>query len=153
MAQEEGEGRFLLRPLSASDNHKGFMQLLGQLTVAGEVADETFAKRVEYLQRLGDDHHVAVIEDLQSSQIVATGSILIEHKFVRNCGKVGHIEDVVVDHTVRGQRLGQRIIEFLTRFAQEKGCYKVILDCSTDNAAFYEKCGYKRKEIQMAKYF
>lgn len=32
--------------------------------------------------------------DLQSSQIVATGSILIEHKFVRNCGKVSSISEL-----------------------------------------------------------
>lgn len=145
--------RYVLRALAPSDIHKGFMQLLGQLTVAGDVSEAQFAQRVEYLQRLGDDHHVAVIEDMETSQIVATGSILIEHKFLRNCGKVGHIEDVVVDESVRGQHLGQRIIEFLTNFAKDKGCYKVILDCSAGNASFYEKCGYKKKEIQMARYF
>ncbi|XP_024394344.1 glucosamine 6-phosphate N-acetyltransferase isoform X2 [Physcomitrium patens] len=134
-------------------NRTGFMQLLGQLTVAGAVSEEQFGERVKYLQELGDDHYVAVIEDTEKGQIIATGSVLIEHKFLRNCGKVGHIEDVVVDQTVRGQRLGQRIIESLTQFAKDKGCYKVILDCSVENAAFYEKCGYKRKEIQMAAYF
>jgi len=145
--------RFVLRALASSDFHKGFMQLLGQLTVAGDVSEAQFAERVQYLQRLGDDHYVAVIEDMETSHIVATGSILIEHKFVRSCGKVGHIEDVVVDHSVRGHHLGQRIIEFLTKFAKDKGCYKVILDCSIENASFYEKSGYVRKEIQMARYF
>lgn len=85
------------------------MQLLGQLTVAGAVSEEQFGERVKYLQELGDDHYVAVIEDTEKGQIIATGSVLIEHKFLRNCGKVGHIEDVVVDQTVRGQRLGQRL--------------------------------------------
>ncbi|XP_024394346.1 glucosamine 6-phosphate N-acetyltransferase isoform X4 [Physcomitrium patens] len=133
MADKDSE-RFVLRALAISDFDKGFMQLLGQLTVAGAVSEEQFG-------------------DTEKGQIIATGSVLIEHKFLRNCGKVGHIEDVVVDQTVRGQRLGQRIIESLTQFAKDKGCYKVILDCSVENAAFYEKCGYKRKEIQMAAYF
>jgi hypothetical protein len=32
------------------------------------------------------------------------------------------------------------------------GCYKVILDCSVDNKALYEKCGFKQKEVQMVKF-
>ena len=77
---------------------------------------------------------------------------MVELKFIRNCGKCGHIEDVVVDKTYRGLRLGLRVIEALIEAAREAGCYKVILDCSTDNAAFYEKAGLVRKEIQMVRY-
>lgn len=33
------------------------------------------------------------------------------------------------------------------------GCYKVILDCSVENKAFYEKCGFQQKSVQMAMYF
>ena len=29
---------------------------------------------------------------------------------------------------------------------------QVILDCSEENQAFYAKCGFKRKEVQMALY-
>ncbi|KAH9545055.1 hypothetical protein CY35_12G029000 [Sphagnum magellanicum] len=130
--QQPQPDTFVLRPLEAADYHKG---------------------RVEHLQKLGANHHVAVIEDVVRKKIVATGSILVEYKFVRNCGKVGHIEDVVVDNSVRGQHLGLRIVEFLTTFAEEAGCYKVILDCSTENATFYEKCGLSIKGTQMAKYF
>ncbi|KAK7858846.1 glucosamine 6-phosphate n-acetyltransferase [Quercus suber] len=46
-----------------------------------------------------------------------------------------------------------KIIAFLTEHAHLMGCYKVILDCSLENKAFYEKCGFKQKEIQMVKYF
>jgi glucosamine-phosphate N-acetyltransferase len=63
--------------------------------------------------------------DVVRKKIIATGSILVEYKFVHNCGKAGHIEDVVVDNSVRGQHLGLRIVEFLTTFAEEAGCYKV----------------------------
>ena len=28
----------------------------------------------------------------------------------------------------------------------------MILDCSEDNVAFYERCGFQRKEVQMAVY-
>ncbi|KAJ6759396.1 GLUCOSAMINE 6-PHOSPHATE N-ACETYLTRANSFERASE [Salix koriyanagi] len=101
-------------------------------------------RKLEILDKSKDDH---------SGKIIATGSVFIEKKFLRNCGKVGHIEDVVVDSAARGMQLGKKIIEFLTDHAHSMGCYKVILDCSLENKAFYEKCGYRQKEVQMVKYF
>ncbi|KAJ7534115.1 hypothetical protein O6H91_13G080600 [Diphasiastrum complanatum] len=145
--------QFLLRSLEPEDYSKGFLKLLEQLTVVGEVSKELFDERLQQLQILQDDHHVAVIEDVEAKVVVAAGSIFIEKKFVHNCSKVGHIEDVVVDQTLRGQHLGQRLIESLVEYGKSSGCYKVILDCSEENIKFYSACGFSRKEVQMAKYF
>lgn len=41
------------------------------------------------------------------------------------------------------------MIEALVALSRQYGCYKVILDCSEENAAFYEKCGLSRKGVQM----
>jgi len=141
-----------LRDLELGDFHKGYMQLLGQLTVAGDVSEQQFADRLSELQG-SPDYRVVVIEDTSTSTIVGTASLLVERKFIRACGKCGHIEDVVVNSEYRGQRLGQRLIAALCDAAQEEGCYKVILDCSEANQSFYEKSGLSRKEIQMVKYF
>jgi GNAT superfamily N-acetyltransferase len=46
--------------------------------------------------------------DLDKNKIIATATLLVELKFIRSCGKCGHIEDVVVDSTYRGLRLGKR---------------------------------------------
>nr|POE70453.1 glucosamine 6-phosphate n-acetyltransferase [Quercus suber] len=110
-----------------------------------------FEDRFWELSALGDDHIISVVEDESPGKIIATGSIFMEKKFLRNCGKVGHIEDVVVDSNARGLKLGKKIIAFLTEHARLMGCYKVILDCSLENKAFYEKCGFKQKDIQMIK--
>ncbi|KAI7845197.1 hypothetical protein COHA_001241 [Chlorella ohadii] len=104
------------------------------------------------MSKRSDTYKVAVIEDLDKRQIIATATLVVELKFIRGCAKCGHIEDVVVDSTYRGLRLGLRVIEALMAAAQELGCYKVILDCSEDNVPFYEKCGLTRKEVQMVKY-
>lgn len=90
--------------------------------------------------------------DLDKQKIIATATLLVELKFIRNCGKCGHIEDVVVDTSYRGLRLGLRVVEALITAAKDSGCYKVILDCSESNAPFYEKCGLIKKEIQMVRY-
>lgn len=43
----------------------------------------------------------------------------------------------------------RRLVEAVTERARGAGCYKIILDCSEGNAAFYSKCGLSRKDIQM----
>lgn len=92
------------------------------------------------------------ITDENTNKVVATGTILIEHKFVHKNGLVGHIEDIAVDSNQQGKKLGLRIIEALKFIGQTTGCYKVILDCAVKNIPFYEKCGFAPKESQMAWY-
>ncbi|KAB1200161.1 Glucosamine 6-phosphate N-acetyltransferase [Morella rubra] len=145
--------KFHVRRLQISDKSKGFIELLRQLTVCDSVSDQDFEKRFHDISSLGDNHVVGVIEDEFSGKVIATGSVFIENKFVRNCGKVGHVEDVVVDLNARGMQLGNEIVTFLTDHARSIGCFNVILDCSMENRSFYEKCGFKQKAIQMAKYF
>jgi glucosamine-phosphate N-acetyltransferase len=149
---------YTIRPLEPSDFSKGFLALLAKLTTVGNVSEEEFTRRFEEIfdtEKKGEGQSslyiIAVIED--QGRIVATGTLLIEKKFIHNCGCIGHIEDVVVDEAMRGHKLGKRIIHFLTDCARDAHCYKVILDCSEHNVGFYEKCGYSRKSVQMAKYF
>lgn len=87
-----------------------------------------------------------------TDQVVATGNVFIEKKFLRGLGSVGHIEDIAVDKTQQGKKLGLRLIQTLTDISEALGCYKTILDCSDENTPFYEKCGFVRKGNEMAKY-
>ncbi|EHA8586420.1 Glucosamine 6-phosphate N-acetyltransferase [Cocos nucifera] len=142
-----------IRRLEISDYTKGFVELLAQLSRCPPLSDADFRARFTDLAALGDDHVICVMEDPLSGRIIATASVFIERKFLRGCGKVGHIEDVVVDAAVRGRHLGQRVVQYLVEHARAAGCYKVILDCEPDRRSFYEKCGFSEKSIQMALYF
>ena len=95
--------------------------------------------------RLEDIYKIIVIEDVKKEKIIGAGSFILEHKFIRNLGFAGHIEDIVVDSTYRGKNLGKRIIELLKLLGQVNNCYKVILDCSDKNVPFYKKCGFSLK--------
>jgi glucosamine-phosphate N-acetyltransferase len=116
-------------------------------------------------------YYILVVVDKESDELVATGSLILEHKFLRSAGTCGHIEDIAVSKKAQGKRLGYHIVTALTDLGEEVGCYKVILDCSEDNrgeptikacglilktechhTGFYEKCGHEYKGIQMAKY-
>ncbi|XP_078165911.1 putative glucosamine 6-phosphate N-acetyltransferase 2 [Carex rostrata] len=142
-----------IRRLEISDHAKGFVELLSQLSTCPSPSQSEFEARFADLAALGDDHHIAVVEDPTLGRIVATGSIFIEKKFLRGCSSVAHIEDVVVDKATRGAHLGQRIINYLVDRAKDAGCYKVILDCTPELKVFYEKCGFEEKNVQMALYF
>ena len=139
----------LVRQLQADDFERGFMELLAQLTTTGNVTKEQFVERFEEIR--DGPEFVYVVEE--NGRVLASGTVVFERKFARNRGVCGHIEDIVVDATCRGRGLGSVVVAALTRIAERAGCYKVILDCSEENQPFYEKCGYDRKEVQMAKYF
>ena len=105
----------------------------------------------DFVSQLNNNHIVLVIEDQQ--KIICCGTILIETKLLHNLGKVGHIEDIITHSSYRGQGLGKKIIQSLVSYGKDFGCYKVILDCNDTNIPFYEKCGFIKKENQMALYF
>eukprot|EP01062_Namystynia_karyoxenos_P071423 TRINITY_DN66920_c0_g1_i1.p1 TRINITY_DN66920_c0_g1~~TRINITY_DN66920_c0_g1_i1.p1 ORF type:complete len:261 (+),score=63.92 TRINITY_DN66920_c0_g1_i1:75-785(+) len=141
--------KFRIRKLELGDYHKGFLDALSQLTTVGEVSEAEFAAQLDHMNKSNGSHNVLVAEDADTGLIVATGAILLERKFVHACGLVGHIEDVVVLKTVRGQKLGQRIVEALQEIGTKAGCYKIILDCARSNMPFYERQKFYEKEVQM----
>nr|GEV74781.1 glucosamine 6-phosphate N-acetyltransferase [Tanacetum cinerariifolium] len=123
--QSSNEEIYQVRNLEITDKNKGFMELLQQLTVCDPVSDKVFQKHFEEFKAHSGDHIICVIEDVSRSKIVVTGSVFIKNKFVRSCGKAGHIKDVVVDSSARGMQLGKKVIGFLAEHARSMGCYKV----------------------------
>lgn len=137
----------IFRDLEYLDYNKKYFFLLSQLTICDEIG---FDKFCSFINNLGINHKVLVYE--QDDKILASGTIFIEQKIIRNCGKVGHIEDIVVDKSLNGLGIGKKLIDELKDYAKKNGCYKIILDCRKDIVGFYEKCGFSKKEEQMVLY-
>ena len=136
--------------LRRHDYYRGYLQLLEQLTTvnADKISFGDFCKQLG-----GINSNIFVMRDKNvDDKVIATGTIYIERKFIHNLGKVGHIEDVVVDSNYRGQGLGKKMINILVDRAKKEKCYKVILDCSEKNVGFYEKCGFVKHEVEMRMY-
>ena len=128
-----------------------FIRILSQLSASardGLGLDSLWRQYDDQTNSLPVYTHVIVAVD-DDDVVIGTGSIIIERKFLRGGGIVGHIEDVVVDKVTRLTGVGKMIIKRLVEIANENSCYKVILNCSEDNIPFYDKCGFHWSEHEM----
>lgn len=53
-------------------------------------------------------YKVVIVEDRQTGRAVGTGCLFIEYKFIRNAGKVGHLDDIAIEQNHQGTGLGKR---------------------------------------------
>ncbi len=130
----------IVRRLQKEDLWNGFLQTLDSLRKASNIDKKTAEKIFDKIN-LNPDYIVAVA--ITEGKIVGSTTLLIETKFIHNGGKVGHIEDVVVNKKYQRKGIGEKIIIYLLRYAKEQGCYKTILDCTDEVKPFYEKLGFK----------
>lgn len=139
-----------LRGIRAEDGKNGLWEVYSQLTKAPPLSKEKLEAIIDELRA---DRKREIVVALNGRKVVGTASLLLERKLIRGGALCAHIEDVVVAQSQRGKGTGKLLVNHLTQLAQERGAYKVILDCAEDNVAFYEKCGFEKKEVQMAHYF
>jgi glucosamine-phosphate N-acetyltransferase len=132
----------ILRALKTSDFDKGFLKLLEQLTVVGDdVTREKFENRFRSMKTCENSYYVVVVEDLNLNKIVGSITLVNEQKFIRHASSRGRIEDVVVDDSYRGKRLGKLITDFMVLLSKHLGCYKLSLECEDKLRKFYGQFG------------
>ena len=129
-------------------DHNEIINLYSNLTVSPPITIEQFQT---FVSSLNDTHKIFILH--KNNSLIAIGTLLVERKLIHGISNVGHIEDVVVSPKYGKQGYGKMMIEFLTNYAREANCYKVILNCSDSVKPFYEKCGYISKNCEMSKYF
>lgn len=137
---------YKLSSLQNEDYNNGALDVLAQLTTVGDVSRDNFLKFVQ-LQST-PEYNTIVIRN-KDERVVGIATLLLETKLIHGFSKVGHIEDVAVDHKVRGLNFGRYMVRYLCNLAKSLGCYKVILDCSEENVKFYERCGLTKAGIEM----
>jgi len=141
-----------MRPLAKGDHARCHLSVLSVLTSTPPVSFNDYAAAFESLRGCPNTYFTLVIVNKLTDQIVGVGCVFVEQKFIRGLGKVGHIEDIAVDKSMQGRKLGLRIIQALTDISERVGCYKTILNCSDSNIPFYQKCGFEKRESEMALY-
>ncbi|EIM83740.1 glucosamine 6-phosphate N-acetyltransferase [Stereum hirsutum FP-91666 SS1] len=141
-----------MRPLASTDYHRGHLDILAVLTHTPDPGAQAWLSQFQSISHAAYTYYSIVIVSKTTDRIVAVGTVFLERKFLRGLGLVGHIEDIAVDKSQQGKKLGLRVIQALTGISEGRGCYKTILNCNESNIPFYEKCGFERKEVEMTKY-
>ena len=100
----------------------------------------------DYVLSLPDNIKIFIIFEMDD--IIGSGTLVIESKIIHGFGKVGHIEDIVIDNKYQSKGYGSKLINFLIEKSKDMGCYKVVLNCDDDKVSFYEKntpenCNFK----------
>lgn len=110
--------------------------------------DENIFKEIYSLINKNSD--IWVIE--KNNEIIGTGTILYEYKYIRNICKLAHIEDICILQKYRNNGYGKILIDYLMNEAKKENCYKITLYCEDKLEKFYIKSGLEKKGIQMAIY-
>ena len=109
------------------------LSLLSELSVVTELDNNLYLENLEKISNMGTIIVCYIDTPLSENfDIIASGTIIIEPKFIRGGKNVGHIEDIVVKSTHRGKHISTDILNLLKTVAREKDCYKVILDCNKE---------------------
>lgn len=101
MLQQTIAKEFMLRPLQEDDYQKGYKECLGNLTIVDGLTSTVFDGKLNQftnfklsldvlseMKKLPEIYLVLVIEDTSNNSIAATGTVVVERKFIRGGGKV-----------------------------------------------------------------
>lgn len=149
-AKELMGGEVLVRNARESDLRE-LLRILHQLSPPSNdergLQKNRIKKNLSYMIS-NSDYQVLVAK--KSGHTVGTATLLIQRNLTHNGRPYGHIENVVIDGSHRGNGIGRLLISSLVKVAEERECYKVILNCEKENTSFYEKCGFSQSgELEM----
>jgi glucosamine-phosphate N-acetyltransferase len=127
--------KIIFRPVERKDLDKVF-PLLQQLTKIDYSSRDKSECWDSFISNTSSNSIVGIYDN----EIVAYGAVVIESKIRGESS--GHIEDIVVDNSVKGKKIGVNLIKELVKIAKEKGCYRVTLFCDESLVNFYNKNGF-----------
>lgn len=116
-------------------------ELLGQLWPDTRLS-HNHLKEVFLSMLDAEDHDYIVAEHAHSIIGFCSLSVMVT---LWSEGKLGHIDELIVDEGFRGKGVGSRLLEEITRRAEKKGCKKIELESDLhrkDAHRFYLDRGY-----------
>ncbi len=117
----------------------------------GEGKKYTDKQLEELLQEKDMTIFIAESDGLVCGEVFCTIKQTIGENALHDC-KTLYIEDVCVDKSVRGKKIGTLLFDYVKRFAKEQGCYNMTLNVWAFNesaAKFYEKMGFKPQKTHV----
>jgi len=136
----------MIRRISKNDREQ-YVELLCQFRPVqkSDITQKQFETFVEGAQQRGE---IFVFE--REGQILSAVTAMLEQKLIHGMAIYCHIEDVIVHETSRGNGIGKRMMQHVTSWAKEQGCYKSVLNCSNDIKHFYISSGFEERGVSMS---
>lgn len=135
--------KYNIRQLTLNDYEK-YKILINEFRKT-EYTKIQFENTLDYINNFSE---IWIIE--YNSDIITTGTIIYEKKFIYNNSILGHIEDICVKEEYKKMGFGKKMVKYLMTRAKEKGVYKITLDCNENNIEFYKKCNLENRGYQMS---
>jgi len=135
-----------IRPAVPSDS-AALARLIGQLGYSA--AEDEVAERLGLMEREG---RVVLVAELDGVVVgcLSTSVIRVLHR----PAPVGRISMMVVDEGLRGRGIGALLVRAAERALKAQGCYMVEVTSNltrTDAHRFYERLGYERTSVRLAR--
>ena len=120
-------------------NHNDLFYLLQQLTSAPVLDKQGY---LELIQKLSKNQYIFVMTN--NDKPIGMISLLIEQKLIHGGGRVGHIEDLIVDKAHQHKGYATKLIQHVIALAKLHQCYKCILNCTDEVKPLYDKNGFTK---------
>lgn len=118
------------------------------------VSGSTKYSEEELMDIIYDDNRpifVAAEDDKVLGYVFCEVKYQPESRFMKSF-KYLYIDDLCVEQSERGKRIGQKLFEFAKEYARQIGCFEITLNVWEGNDVakeFYEKMGMKVKKNNM----
>jgi glucosamine-phosphate N-acetyltransferase len=112
----------------------------------------TCTQYINTLNNIQQNSDIWIVVNENDDELVGTGTILYETKFIHNISLYAHIEDIYVEEKYRKHGIGKLLVEHLVNEAKKRQCHKVILDCNESLESFYAKNRFRKNGSQMVIY-
>ena len=134
---------YIIRKLTEAD-YIEYLELINEFRPS-KFTEDQFRNTLKIINLNSD---IFVIE--LNTKLIATATIIFEHKFIHNISKYSQIEDVCVKAEFRKNGYGKILINYLIEVSKNNKCKKINLVCNNDIIKFYESCNFDEKGVQMS---
>ena len=139
-------GESLIRPAEPRDG-AALVRLIGQLGY--EVTETEIAER---LAAMAEEGRLVLVAELGDAVVgcLSTSVMRVLHR----PAPVGRISMMVVDEPLRGRGIGAELVRAAEDALAARGCYMVEVTSNlrrADAHRFYERLGYERTSVRLAK--
>ncbi|KAI9674592.1 MAG: Glucosamine-phosphate N-acetyltransferase-like protein [Trizodia sp. TS-e1964] len=71
---------YVVRPLQRTDYHQGFLDVLRVLTDVGDITEEAFTERYDWMCEKGAGQYFLLVICDEHDKVVGTGALIVERK-------------------------------------------------------------------------